>query len=287
MNPFDDNFNAQSAAGGQADTGQVAQEPAQNGTPTAAPAFSMDAPTQMQNGNQPTQGTPMGQQQSNGGFQQQQNNGYQQQSGGYQQPQQQQGGYQPQQQQGGYQQQSNGGGYQQQNGGYGGQQRKKYRIFDFFWFINPKLLQGQTLEENESAVLSVGYNCDFDNLRLTFYGNAQGALTPGAIVLEHLQQQKMAIGHVYPEARAQLMYMADNKTEGLIHCFERTIKQSQYTPNPTQINVTATEIQIKSTNSQSSQHATFNLTDWQRESFIKAVKTVTNCDSWATQINKL
>jgi hypothetical protein len=261
-NPFDDNFGNQ-----QQPQQASAETPQGNG---GQPQFSMEAiPTQMQNGNLPPQGQQMGQPQQ------------QVQNGGYAQPTQQQ--YQQPQQQ------SQQGGYQQsQGGGYGGQQRKKYRIHDFFWFINPKLLLGQNLEGNEAAVLSVGYNCDFDNLRLTFYGNAQGALTPGAVVLEHLQPNKLAIGHLYPEARQELLYLTNQEAgEGTIHCFERTIKQSQYTPNPTQMIVTPDTIQIQSTNSQSNQTGMFTLTGWQREAFIKATKTVTNVDHWSEQIRKI
>ena len=74
---------------------------------------------------------------------------------------------------------------------------KKYHIIDLYWVINPKLNQGQILQ-NEAHLAVLSYNISFNNLRIVFYRLTQASFQGPVLFLNNCE--RLIDGTIYPSS---------------------------------------------------------------------------------------
>jgi len=183
----------------------------------------------------------------------------------------------PQPQQGGYPQQNFGNPPQQQNNQQNGQQ-VKYVIVDFFWLINKKLIYHQQLEQGEAAILTVGYNASFNNLRFSFHGVTNETFTPSSITIQNTQ--RLAMCNIYSEQALDLLTKSKG-TGAPVYSFERVIKSGNWTPNKTIIVWNPDSIIIQTCDSNNNTYK-FPCYEDQIYGLEKALEFMINGQAWMT-----
>ena len=174
----------------------------------------------------------------------------------------------------------------QNNGFQNNGERQKYNIKDFFWFINPKLFSQQGLTQGEAGMITVGYNLDFDNMRLQLYSIDQSTFKPGAILLPNAK--KLAVSHLYPEYRYQMIHAAEHEYDAQYFSFERTISGTgNWEPNKTIINVTKENIQITSVHSKDNSQYFYVFSGWQRQALLDAASSITCANHWRDMFTRM
>lgn len=104
----------------------------------------------------------------------------------------------------------------------------KYNIIDLAWVVNMKLTANQRLDEGEAAVLMLGYNADFNNLRVVFRSAEQSAFSPSSI---NLPGTKIITSmNLFSETCAEILYKKGTGEQ--IQVLERMFKLDQsWAPN--------------------------------------------------------
>jgi hypothetical protein len=173
-----------------------------------------------------------------------------------------------------------------QNNNNGG--GKKYRIFDFFWLINPKITKSQPLDNGEAGLVTIGYNADFDNMRVQLYGVEGNSFLPGALMINNTK--RLGVSHLYAETRFQIMYnLKWDDDENKFLSFERMITQSSWNPNKTIIETSKKNesVKITSVNSQNNSSYYYKFAGWQFEALMDSIKCITSTDHWQELIKKI
>lgn len=169
-------------------------------------------------------------------------------------------------------------------------QTMKYNIIDMYWFLNLRLFTPNTAPlEGECNLLTVGYNADFGNMRLTFYNiNQDGIICiPGTKMATSIlisRDSRVSSVNLYPEACSQIL-AGKNKNQP-IKCLERIFKaDTSWSPSATEItwyaNPNCILVNIVGTNK--SKHC-FTISGWQIEAFENALSFMTNGMGWFSNL---
>ena len=121
-----------------------------------------------------------------------------QQMGGFNQPQQNMG-FNPQPQQN----------FNNQQQGFGNQQQPKYKIIDMYWLLNPKLENNQ-IDQYEAHFVSIAYNINFGNLKVSFFQIGQGSIN-GHVVFQN-KMQRLCTGTVYNSSCLRVLNLKENES---------------------------------------------------------------------------
>lgn len=163
---------------------------------------------------------------------------------------------------------------------------KKYNIVDMYWLINNKLFNKQKLDANEVALLSIGYNADFNNLRFVIHEINDKVFTESAI-LKH-EAKVISSVNVFSETSAKVLNNIKRGITEPVHNFERVFNANmieQWKPNQASFEINKENggsiiLKILYNNTTYS----YMFTDWQIEVLISCFKFMTNGDSWKSSI---
>lgn len=164
---------------------------------------------------------------------------------------------------------------------------KKYNIVDLYWLVNQKLFNSQKLNKDEAALLVIGYNADFNNLRIAFHEANAKSFTQTSILKYETKQ--ITTVNLFSETAQKILYnIQTKKFKDEITNFERlftaNVGNNDWKPNPTQITMDIPNniiIQTKYNNTLYS----FTLLDWQIQAFLNAMKFMTDGNSWKASLS--
>ncbi len=110
---------------------------------------------------------------------------------------------------------------QNMNGGYqNNTQENKYKIFDLCWLLNPKIEQNVNLESSEAQFITIGYNIDYSNLRISTFNIPQGAIVGHVAFWSKLQRLQTAT--IYPSSCLRLLVERECSFTALEQLFNDT-----------------------------------------------------------------
>lgn len=160
--------------------------------------------------------------------------------------------------------------YQQPQNNYqnNNQQKKVYNIIDLYWLlnINPNRTQA------EFEALTIGYNLDYDNIRLTFFAAGTSQVTDTQIHLSY--QNRSGAANIYPEVAQELLYKLKHPSDQpqTVNLIERSLSQnSSWKPSKSVItiyNATAVGLFTMVNN----QPVMFPLLQWQINCLISSLE---------------
>lgn len=154
----------------------------------------------------------------------------------------------------------------------GNNQQPKYNITDLFWLINPKFMNNNL--GNESQMVIVSYNADFNNLTLRFTAINQFA-SQSALCVKDLA--RLGTVNLYSEHCMELMYLQPNQSMNII---ERVFNITNWHPNNTIITkLDESSVMVKSIDANNNQYI-FTFTGWQYVAFYKSLEFMINGNSW-------
>ena len=110
-----------------------------------------------------------------------------------------------------------GGGFHQNNN------QPKYKIIDLFWLLNSKIegtSEGNP-DQNEAQFVSISYNIQFGNLRISFFNIPQGAIQKHVVFYNKLQ--RLTTGTVYASGSFRLL---ESKTGDSFTCLEQLFQET-------------------------------------------------------------
>lgn len=164
---------------------------------------------------------------------------------------------------------------------------KKYNIVDMYWLINQKLFNNEKLNKDEVALLTIGYNADFNNLRFVFY-EANPKTFNETSILKHETKQITSVNIFSETAQKILFNVHSKKFKDEFSNFERVFTASSGTndwkPNPTQIEMNIPSNIILKTKFNNAIYS-FTFLDWQIQAFLNAMKFMTDGDAWKASLN--
>lgn len=161
---------------------------------------------------------------------------------------------------------------------------KKYNIVDMYWLINNKLFENKKLEKNEIALLTLGYNADFNNLRICLYEPNAKTFTEHAIFKTEAKQ--ITSVNVFSETAHKVLAMIAKGENCDVVNFERVFSNSQngWTPSPSMFKVNLKEKNITLQVSHDNVTYTYMFTDWQIQALMSVFKFMTNGGSWTASL---
>lgn len=160
---------------------------------------------------------------------------------------------------------------------------KKYNIVDQYWLINPKLFAKEKLEQGEIQLLTIGYNADFNNMRITLYDTSPDTFSETAIH-KHNAKQLVTV-NVFTETVEQLLFNISKPLSGTVYNFERIFSQSMvnqdWTPAKSLFEVDAQHGQIRL---KVNDKFSYIFKDWQLKALINTFKFMTNGGAWSSSL---
>lgn len=164
---------------------------------------------------------------------------------------------------------------------------KKYNIVDLYWLVNQKLFNSEKLNKDEVALLIIGYNADFNNLRIAFHDVSAKTFNETSI-LKHETKQITTVNIFSETAQKILFNVHTKKFKDEFSNFERIFTASSgnndWKPNPTQIEMNIPNNIILKTKFNNNIYS-FTFLDWQIQAFLNAMKFMTNGDAWKASLN--
>lgn len=162
---------------------------------------------------------------------------------------------------------------------------KKYNIVDLYWLINHKLFVNEKLNPNECQLLILGYNADFNNLRVAFLESNAKTFNESSI-LKYEAKQVTSI-NIFSEVAQQIIYNTSKGRNAKISNFERIFSANMsgdWKPNTSQIEIEIAkqEIVIRTTTNNKTYSYTF--LDWQLQAFLNALKFMVDGQAWRASL---
>lgn len=162
---------------------------------------------------------------------------------------------------------------------------KKHNIIDMYWLINNKLFENKKLETNEIALLTIGYNADFNNLRIGLFEPNNKTFTEHAIY--KTEAKLITTVNVFSETAHKALSIINKGENADIINFERVFSQAQansWKPSPSlfKINLSEKNITLEVTNNNTKY--TYVFTDWQIAALLSVFKYMTNGGSWSASL---
>lgn len=163
---------------------------------------------------------------------------------------------------------------------FGHQGESKYNIIDLYWFLNLKLKSNAQFLDGEVHMCTVGFNADYNNMRITFYNlNNYEDLKGPALIIGNMS--KVSQFNIFSETASELLYLKNNNPQQdniTVRVYERMFKNS-WNPNLSQIIWNKNNIFLQSQNNSNGIHS-FTILDYQIKAFESALKFLVNGKSW-------
>ncbi|MEO5349612.1 MAG: hypothetical protein H7836_08200 [Magnetococcus sp. YQC-3] len=160
------------------------------------------------------------------------------------------------------------------------QSKIKYNIVDMHWLINNKLYNKLKLEEDpkEAGFLTLGFNADFNNLRVGFYEITESSITRNSINKDKMNF--LTSINIFSETANNITFKLRNNQPLELYNLERIIGlKNQWVPNITMISGDRNEITIKTMTPEEKKYM-FSFTDYQVDIFLNSLNFMCNGDSW-------
>lgn len=165
---------------------------------------------------------------------------------------------------------------------------KKYYIKDLLWLISFKLYRNEKLENGETALITVGFNSTYDNMRITFLQPSSETFTESAII--RLKTKSLTTVNLFSETCAAIKYSYNSSSEKpvMLMAQERLIQSGNWQPNKTRIEldkknnkITIHTISPSDSRNSSGTKYKFTLEGWQVPAFIDACNFMLNGGAWS------
>lgn len=172
---------------------------------------------------------------------------------------------------------------------YPNQQSSKkqvYNIVDLYWLINAKLANNQKLNEDELELAVLGYNADFNNLRVALYKTNAATFTESSI-LKYEAKQIISV-NVFSETAQQILFAISQKQNTRISNFERIFSanmSSDWKPASAVFDVDGTnKIITLKTMSSNNRSSSFTFAGWEMFALGNAFNFMTNGQAWRSSL---
>ena len=161
-----------------------------------------------------------------------------------------------------------------------------YNIVDLYWLVNSKLYNHQKLNEDELELAILGYNADFNNLRISLNRASPATFTESSI-LKYEAKQVMSI-NVFSETAQQLLFALNQKQVTKVSNFERVFSanmSNEWKPAVSAFEVDGTNkivtLQVTGSNGRGS---SFTFSGWEIFALGNALNFMTNGQAWRASL---
>jgi len=145
-----------------------------------------------------------------------------------------------------------------------------YHIMDLFWLINEKKSAGVALEDNEAEFITMSFNMDFGNLRISYYEIPKGAIYGATVFQQSLK--RTVVGTIYPASCFKLI----NSDSDDMFCMEQLItdtgEQWQKERPWCKISRIDDDIKLAITDPAAKKESWFIFKNWQKKALLHACK---------------
>jgi len=153
--------------------------------------------------------------------------------------------------------------------------KSKYNIFDMFWLINEEIFDDlNNLEPNQAHFVSISFNMDFGNLKVTLCNLTDEALDNHVLFRQHMTT--LISGTIYPSSAFRIL----NSKEDSFVCMEQLINKTgeawQKERPMVQINRREDNYECVITNPLNNNTYKYIFKDWQKDAFEHSLKYVYN-----------
>lgn len=131
----------------------------------------------------------------------------------------------------------------------------KYNIADLYYFINRKIYNGIQLNQNEVPILIIGYNADFNSLRLVL-NNYPNEINPSMNYINVKEVNRLTSVNLYTETSHQIFEAINNIGSNTcqIPIVERIFNLNNWNPNSSIFNISQNEIILYTQTSNNQQY---------------------------------
>lgn len=166
------------------------------------------------------------------------------------------------------------------------QNQKKYNIIDFYWLINPKINNKEKLSQNEVGLITIGYNADFNNIRIGLFEITDNVLMDYCIHKYNAKQ--LSFVNVYSETAEKIVYRLTNNTADNIINYERIFSQGMIKQEwkPSKCMFIIQNDPIIKVIIQVNDKYFYQFTEWQLKALFNSLKYSINGQAWSTSLNK-
>ncbi|HKL43794.1 MAG TPA: hypothetical protein VJ892_00780 [Candidatus Absconditabacterales bacterium] len=153
--------------------------------------------------------------------------------------------------------------------------KSKYNIFDMFWLVNEDIFEDiNKLEENQVHFISISYNMDFGNLKLTLCNLTEEAIDNHVLFRQHMTT--LISGTIYPSSAFRIL----NSNEHEIICMEQLINKTgeawQKERPMVQVNKYDSKYECIIINPLNNKSYKYIFKDWQKNAFEHSLKYIYN-----------
>jgi hypothetical protein len=170
-------------------------------------------------------------------------------------------------------------------------EKRKFVIGDLYWLRNLKPMYNSQLSPNETNLLIISYNADFENLRICFTNSSD---ITGKSMAIPMGARQNAVNIFSETCRELLAFFEGLSAQGqgsaqfpfsLMNCERMMSINSNWSPNETVIKVINHQmIEISTKQPNGTQHC-FTMVLWQVKAFLECCKFMTNGNSWMMKIH--
>jgi len=151
--------------------------------------------------------------------------------------------------------------------------KSKYNIFDMFWLINEDVFEDlNKLEENEAHFISISFNIDFGNLKITLCNLTEEAIDDHVLFRQNMET--LISGTIYPSSAFRIL----KSKEKSIICMEQLINKTgekwQKERPMIQINKGNDYYECVVTNPLTKENYKYVFRDWQKDAFEECLKYI-------------
>ncbi|MEM4385971.1 MAG: hypothetical protein QXD03_05435 [Candidatus Anstonellales archaeon] len=155
-------------------------------------------------------------------------------------------------------------------------QQRKYSIIEMFWMVNEKIVNNQSLTEDEAAYCVIGFNATFGNMRVEFRKQSQNKLN----YIVQNQCPRITSFNIYSEEAFEILEKIQ-KGEKFNHMVrERIINQQNWYPNESKIMFNNGRIGVMTVDNNQKVKTRFIMSSVQTKMFITALKYMISGQAW-------
>lgn len=166
--------------------------------------------------------------------------------------------------------------------------KQAYNIVDLYWLINSKLVNNQKLNDDELELAILGYNADFNNLRITLFKTSNSTFTESSI-LKYEAKQIVSV-NIFSETAQQILFAISQKQNGRINNFERIFSSNMagdWKPSPTIFDIDMVNKNITIRIMNNNKPASFTFSGWEMYALGNAFNFMTNGQAWRSSLQTI
>lgn len=163
---------------------------------------------------------------------------------------------------------------------------KKYNIIDQYWLINSKLFVKEKLNPGEIQLITIGYNADFNNMRIALYETNGNTFTETAIHKYNAKQ--ITTVNIFSETVEQLMFNISAAQSGTVYNFERIFSEAMtkqdWKPSQAIFDLDAKEGSITLKVKHNNNELSYKFIGWQLKALLNSFKFMLNGNAWIASL---